>query len=150
MRFRKIDPADAPALFDVRVSTRENVLSREELTGMGITEQSVTAMLETTHRGHLCEVDNRVVGFAMVNLSNGEMWVIAVLPSYEQQGVGAGLLARVEDVLWTAGWDEIWLTTDVDPSLRAYGFYRTQGWADHETKDDLRYMRKGNPERAGT
>ena len=148
MRFRQIDPTDVPALFDVRVSTRENALSREELTGMGITEPSVTAMLKATHRGYLCEVDSRVVGFAMVNLSNGEMWVIAVLPAYEQQGVGTGLLARVEDVLWTAGWDEIWLTTDVDPSLRAYGFYRKQGWTDHQTKDGLRYMKKRNPGRA--
>jgi ribosomal protein S18 acetylase RimI-like enzyme len=148
VRFRQIDPTDVPALFDVRVSTRENALSREELTGMGITEPSVTAMLKATHRGYLCEVDSRVVGFAMVNLSNGEMWVIAVLPAYEQQGVGTGLLARVEDVLWTAGWDEIWLTTDVDPSLRAYGFYRKQGWTDHQTKDGLRYMKKRNPGRA--
>jgi ribosomal protein S18 acetylase RimI-like enzyme len=94
-------------------------------------------------------VDDRVVGFAMGNRVNGEMWVIAVLPYYEGRGIGAELLRRVEDWLWSQGWSEIWLTTDVDPALRAYGFYRRQGWIDHEIRDGARFMKKlkANPAR---
>ncbi len=41
MEFREISENDIPALFAVRVATRENTLSMEQLTGLGITEESV-------------------------------------------------------------------------------------------------------------
>jgi GNAT superfamily N-acetyltransferase len=116
----------------VRIATRENTYTMDGLDRLGITEASVTDMIKTTHRGWLCEVDKQVVGFAIGNRKNGEMWVIGVLPEYEGKGVGKELLIRVEDWLWSEGWNEIWLTTDIDPSLRAYGFYRSQGWMDNE------------------
>ncbi len=145
LHFREITRGDIPTLFRVRVATRENAYTREELQGLGITVSSVSAMIDTTHRGWLCEDDNKVVGFAMGNRKSGEMWVIAVLPEYEGRGIGSQLLAFVEDWLWSEGWREIWLTTDVNPTLRAYGFYRNQGWLDHEIRDDVRYMRKAIP-----
>jgi GNAT superfamily N-acetyltransferase len=144
-RFREIIERDVPDLFAVRVATRENALTHEQLAGLGIDEGSVLAMLVETHRGWLCEEDGQIVGFAMGNRENGEMWVIALLPQYEGRGIGAELLTRVEEWLWTEGWEEIWLTTDIDPTLRAYGFYLRQGWVDHEIKNGLRYMRKRNP-----
>lgn len=149
MTFREIEAPDVPAIFAVRVATRENTLSLEELTGLGITEDSVLAMLGRTHRGWLCEDGGQVVGFAMGNWENGELWVIALLPGYEGRGIGAELLTRVENWLWSEGWGEIWLTTDVDTSLRAYGFYLRQGWVDREIKDGMRYMKKTNPGNAG-
>lgn len=148
MRFREIRGYDVASLFAVRVATRENTLSREQLAGLGINEKTVLAMLDTTHCGWLCEEDDQVVGFAMGNRENGEMWVIALLPGYEGRGIGAELLTRVEDWLWSKGWAEIWLTTDVDPTRRAYGFYQRQGGIDHEIKDDRRYMKKTNPNKA--
>jgi len=147
MHLREITDSDIPALFAVRVATRENALSREQLAMMGISEESVAAMLNTTHRGWLCECDGGVVGFAMGNRATGEMWVIAVLPAYEGRGIGGQLLTRVEDWLRSAGWSEIWLTTDVDPALRAYGFYRRRGWRDETIRDGVRYMKKTNPDK---
>lgn len=38
------------------------------------------------------------------------------------------LLSRVRDWLFESGHNEIWLVTTHDPSFRAYGFYRSQGW----------------------
>jgi ribosomal protein S18 acetylase RimI-like enzyme len=142
LNFREIQEHDINDVFVVRVATRENALSREQLEGLGINEKSVLAMLKKTHRGWLCEEDDRVVGFAMGNRQNGEMWVIALLPEYEGRGIGAELLTRVEVWLWAEGWNEIWLTTDVNPALRAYGFYRRQGWIDHKIEYNLRYMKK--------
>jgi ribosomal protein S18 acetylase RimI-like enzyme len=142
MKFREIEKIDVPDLFAVRTATAENALTLEQLEQLGINEDSVSKMLGTSHRGWLCEVDNRIVAFAMGNKENGKMWVIAVLPNYEGRGIGSGLLRLVEDWLWSKGWDEIWLTTDVDTSLRAYGFYKKQGWMDSEIRDGLRYMKK--------
>ena len=70
-----------------------------ELEELGITKESVSAMMDTSHRGWLCEADDKIVGFAMGNRENGEMWVIAVIPEYEKIGIGAKLLNRVEDWL---------------------------------------------------
>jgi GNAT superfamily N-acetyltransferase len=145
MIFREIERRDVSELFAVRAATRENALSSDQLAGLGITEESVRAMLGATHRGWLCEIDGEVAGFAMGNRKNGEMWVVAVLPEYEGRGIGSELLARVENWLWSEGWNDIWLTTDVDPSLRAYGFYRGRAWVDREIKDGLRYMEKTKP-----
>ena len=89
MRFRETTETDVPELFAVRVATRENALSRDQLAGLGINEESVSAMLRTTHRGWLCEEGDRVVGFAMGNRESGEMWVIALLPDYEGRRPGA-------------------------------------------------------------
>lgn len=145
MKFREIQERDIHDLFVVRLATRENALSLEQLAGLGITEESVIAMLKMTHRGWLCEEESNVVGFAMGNRENGEMWVIALLPEYEGMGIGTELLSRVENWLWSEGWHEIWLTTDVNPALRAYGFYQRQGWVDNKIENDLRYMKKTNP-----
>jgi hypothetical protein len=83
MKYIEISNTDIPSLFSVRVATRENTLSLEQLTGLGITEESVAVMLGSTHRGWLCEADDQIVGFAMGNRDNGEIWVIAILPEYE-------------------------------------------------------------------
>ena len=145
LQFREIEPGDVPALITVRVATRENAYTREQLEGLGITESSVTDMIGTSHRGWLCEDGGRVAGFAMGNRRTGEMWVIAILPEYEDRGIGRRLLGLVEDWLWSEGWEEIWLTTDVDPALRAYGFYRKMGWVDLHIRQGLRYMLKASP-----
>ena len=142
---RQITEADIDALFDVRVATRENALTMEQLTSLGITHASVARMLATTHQGWLCQVHQKVVGFAMGNRKTGEMWVLADLPEYENQGIGKALIQHIENWLWTEDYQTIWLTTDIDTSLRAYGFYLHQGWEDSDIRDGCRYMKKTCP-----
>ena len=145
MTIREIEPDDIPELFAVRVVTRENALTLEDLARLGITPESVLASLGSTHRGWAWTVEGRIVGFAMGDRSSGEMGVIALLPEYEMQGIGAALMTRVEDWLFSEGWDEIWLTTDEDTSLRAYGFYLKRGWFDDRIEGGNRYMKKRKP-----
>ena len=142
--FREIGPDDMRSIFEVRVATWHNERGAEEMAELGITPDSVREMLRASHRGWLCEVDDRVVGFAMGNRDNGEMWVIAVLKEHEGKGIGRKLLALVEEWLFSEGWDEIWLTTDPDETYRAVGFYRHLGWADWKLEPGGdRFMRKG-------
>lgn len=143
MKIREIQPEDMPAIFEVRVRTWHNQNGAEEMTRMGITHESVRALLAAgSHRGWLAEIDDEVVGFAMGDRTNGEMWVIAVLSEFEGRGIGRQLLTRVEDWLFAGNWDEIWLTTDVDETLRCVGFYRRLGWEDWKFEDGDRFMRK--------
>lgn len=124
MRFlyREITPNDMPAIFRVRLATRENAYTLEELKAMGITPESVTAKIREDYKGWLCESDVEVVGFSMGNRVSGEMWVIAVLPEFERMGIGKTLLRLVEDWMFAEGSTVLWLTTDIDPTLRAYGY----------------------------
>ncbi|MFZ6027588.1 MAG: GNAT family N-acetyltransferase [Chloroflexota bacterium] len=142
LNVREITENDVPALFAVRVATHENRLTRAELTAMGITEASVKERLRGSFKGWLCEDGGRVVGFAMGDRSTGELWVIAVLPDYVGRGIGMALLQKVEQWLAASGCSRLWLTTDVDTSLRAYTFYLRQGWRDDRLEDGLRYMVK--------
>ena len=59
------------------------------------------------------------------------------------------LLTAVENWLFGCGWEQIWLTTDVDRGLRAYGFYRHLGWVDWKVTGGIRYMRKAACPRQG-
>lgn len=140
--FREITAADMDAIFAVRIATWHNDGGAQELIGLGITPESVRVMLQDTHAGWLCEIDSRVVGFAMGNRTTGEMWVIAVLPEHEGYGIGKRLLALVEEWLFEEGCEQLWLTTDLDESLRAVGFYRHLGWEDWKFEDGDRYMWK--------
>jgi GNAT superfamily N-acetyltransferase len=142
VRIREITKADIPDLFAVRVATHENRLTRDELAALGITEASVRGRLDGCVKGWLCEADGRVVGFAMGDRSTGEMEVIAVLPDYIGRGIGSALLRSVEDWLFEQGCARLWLTTDVDPGLKAYGFYLQHGWTDDRIERGLRYMVK--------
>ena len=151
VNFRTIADGDVGALFDVRTRTRENTYTLAELHRLGITPASVRDRLATTFAGWLCADGDRVVAFAMADRSSGELWVIAVLPEYEGRGIGGELMRRAEEWLWTSGCERAWLTTDVDTSLRAYGFYRHRGWTDWKIDDGLRWMELRRAERqAGT
>ena len=94
---REIADEDMPAIFDVRVATWHNPNGREEMTQMGITQESVCKLMESSHRGWLAETeDGRAIGFTMGDKTNGEMWVIAVLKEFEGRGVGRALLEKIE------------------------------------------------------
>ncbi|BAU42152.1 GNAT family N-acetyltransferase [Leptolyngbya sp. O-77] len=141
--FREILPEDIQAIFNVRIATWHNDRGYEELAQLGITHESGRNLLKTSHRGWLCEVDSRIVGFAMGNQSSGEMWVIAVLEEFEGKGIGKRLLNLVEQWLFSEGWKEIWLTTDPNEGTRAVGFYRHLGWTDWKIEpDEGRFMKK--------
>lgn len=138
--YREITPADMPALFHVRTRTRENTYTREQLQRLGITPHSVTEKLATSFRGWLCTVGGQVVGFCMADRSRGELWVIAVLPQFEGRGIGGRLMHLAQEWLWSSGCERAWLTTDVDVTLRAYGFYRHLGWTDWKIEGGVRWM----------
>ena len=140
MEFREILAPDVPALFDLRPRTRENAMTVEQLARLGITVESVIESFSIAHKGWLCADGAKVVGFSIADRSTGELAVVAVLPEYEGRGVGGGLMARAEAWLWDSGCTRAWLTTDVDTSLRAYGFYRHRGWTDWKVEPDLRWM----------
>jgi ribosomal protein S18 acetylase RimI-like enzyme len=129
INIREMTVADIPDVFAVRVSTAENSVTMEELEEeYELTPETLSAAMQDSAKGWVCEVDDQVVGFAMVDGESGELTVIAVLSEFERRGIGQMLLGKVKDWLFDSGHDEIWLLTTPAPSFRAYGFYLSQGW----------------------
>ena len=144
-QYREITAADIPALFYVRTRTRENTYTLDQLRRLDITPESVGEKLTTSFRGWLCTVADQVVAFCMAERLTGELWVVAVLPQFEGRGIGKQLMNLAEQWLWASGCTRAWLTTDVDTTLRAYGFYRHRGWADWKVEGGLRWMEVSPP-----
>jgi ribosomal protein S18 acetylase RimI-like enzyme len=138
---REMRDADIGRCFEIRAQTRENGVSRAELELAGITERSVADKLATTHRGWVCERDGEVVGFSIADRSNGELWVVAVLPGHEGRGVGTALVELAQRWLHDLGWAEVWLWTSAETPTRAYKLYRRLGWQDCGVRDGRLTMR---------
>lgn len=141
MIFREMEQRDIRSCIEVRTSVRENRYSLEALRNEGITEESVAKMLTTTHKGWVCEINQRIVGFSMGNRSTGEFWVVAVLPEFEGRGIGRNLMELAVHWLRASACAEIWLWTSPDVSTRAYALYRKYGWEDCDIKNGQRIMR---------
>src|SRR5690606_22702843 len=117
---------------------------REELGRIGVTPESVAAMLRTTCRAWLAEVGGRPVAFSMANSDEGTVFAMFVRPGYEGRGLGRTLMERAEAWLSAQGVEAIWLTTGSDPVIRANGFYRRLGWSEAGLQDDgqIRYVKR--------
>ncbi len=115
-------------------------MTREDLQRLGINPESVAEGLGQSTMGWLCEDAGQVVAFSMADRASGEFLVIAVLPEYEGKGVGGRLMGLAEEWLAASGCRRAWLTTDLDTTLRAYGFYRRRGWSDWKIEAGLRWM----------
>lgn len=127
---RRALPADIPSLFKVRTRVRENHLSMEALAQLNITPKTLPSLLEGAGRGWVVELGGEVVAFSMANATEKTLFALFVLPDCEGKGLGRLLMKEAETWLWSQGCQVIWLLTDRNPQVRAYGFYRHLGWQD--------------------
>ncbi len=97
---RDMDAGDIRRCIWVRTHTREQCWTLEALTRVGVTEDAVSRLLASSHMGWVCEQDGQIVGFSMADGSNGEFWVVAVLPDYEGRGIGRQLLKPLPSRRW--------------------------------------------------
>ena len=144
--YHEMAAEDLPAVFNLRIATRENAVTMEELEDdYGITPQLLAEAMATHVRGWLCEDAGLVVGFAMGDRANGEVQVVALRPSHERRGIGKRLLDQVTSWLFSEGHEEVWLLSNPDPTTRAYGFYRKLGWhatGERRGYDEVMTLRK--------
>ena len=134
--------ADMPAISQVRTSVTENAMSVEQLLERGITPETVSDLIQNDG-AWVAEVNGRVVAFSMAKRAEGTIFAMFVQPGWEERGLGRQLMAQAERYLF-AFHDRIWLTTDVDPAVRAHGFYRGLGWRPAGLMDngELRYEKE--------
>lgn len=129
LTYRQMRAEDVSAALAVRLSTRENAVTLDELKeDYGITPQSIADELRSDASGWVCEDGGKLVGFSMGNGLNGEIAVVAVAPEYEGRCIGKTVLAYTQNWLFSLGYEEIWLFANPDPDIRATGFYEKLGW----------------------
>jgi GNAT superfamily N-acetyltransferase len=122
-------PEDVTGTLEMRGRTRENAVGPVELEEVyGVTEASVRAQMAGPLAGWIADAAGAIAGFAMGDAETGEVVVVALLPEWEGQGIGRGLLTRVMDDLIATGHRRLWLLANPDPDVRASGFYAHLGW----------------------
>lgn len=136
LEYRAALPDDVAECLDVRGRTRENAISAEGLKARGITLQSwAEDVRQGALPGYVCLADGKIIGFCFGVRESGEVAVLALLPAFENQGIGRSLLSRIAQELKTFRFNRLFLGCSPDPSTRSYGFYRHLGWRSTGTFD---------------
>jgi GNAT superfamily N-acetyltransferase len=135
--YRPASPEDADECVTLRGNTRQNPFSQEQLRAIGITAESWGANIESgALPGHVCTVEGKLVGYCFGSRETGEIEVVAVLPDFENRGIGRELLGRTSKELAALGHARLFLSCSPDPNSRSYGFYRHLGWRSTRTFDE--------------
>jgi len=120
--FRDAKLEDIAQMQLVRNSVKENALSNPGL----VTFQDYENFLTKRGKGWACEIDNVIVGFAIVDMTDHNVWALFVNPAFEERGIGKKLHDGMLDWYFTQTSTTLWLGTA--PNTRAERFYRTKGW----------------------
>ena len=82
IREARIDDIDHYMI--VRMAVKENILSNPAL----VTQKDNEDYLTQFGKGWVCEIDQTIVGFAIVGLKQHNIWALFVHPDFEDQGIG--------------------------------------------------------------
>lgn len=127
MIFREARIDDIPQIQIVRNSVKENVLSNPAL----VSDDDCKEFITERGKGWICETDNKIVGFAIVDLKENNIWALFILPEYEQKGIGKQLHTIMLDWYFEQTQQTVWLGTS--PNTRAELFYRKNDWTEMGT-----------------
>ena len=137
LQYRAAAAADAQECVRIRAHTRENAISEKQLAELGITPRSWAMGIDSGELpGFVCVANACVVGYCFGSSKTGEVVVLALLPAFENLGIGKQLLGLVVASLMAAGHQRLFLACSPDPTVRSYGFYRQLGWRSTDAFDD--------------
>ena len=122
MNFRQAIPEDIPQIQIVRNSVKENQLSNPNL----IPDELVEEFITKRGKGFVCEIDNKIVGFSIVDFVENNVWALFLLPKFEGKRIGKKLHQLMLDEYFSKTKETIWLSTEANS--RAEIFYKKQGW----------------------
>ncbi len=122
MVFREAQPADIPQIQIVRNLVKENTLSDPAL----VPDADVLDYIIRRGKGWVCEINESIVGFSIVSVTDKNVWALFVQPGYDKQGIGKILHDEMMDWYFGQTPETIWLGTA--PGTRAERFYRKAGW----------------------
>ena len=127
--YRRAIPDDAAHCVVLRGKTRQNACSVQDLAAIGITPETWRESIENgSCPGYVCLSNSEIVGMCFGDKDTGEILVVAILPNFENFGIGKLLLEMTLEELKNLGYTRSFLGCNASPSSRSYGFYRHLGW----------------------
>jgi GNAT superfamily N-acetyltransferase len=124
MIYREAEISDIEQIQFVRHAVKENRLSDPSL----VPDKDVEEYMTERGKGWVCQMDKRIVGFAIVDLIENNVWALFIHPDFEAMGIGKRLHRIMMDWYFVHTNNKIWLGTE--PNSRAEKFYRMQGWTE--------------------
>ncbi len=122
MIYREATISDIEQIQYVRNAVKENVLSDPSL----VPDKDVQDYIINRGKGWVCQVNGLIVGFAIADLVDNNIWALFIHPDYEARGIGKQLHGIMLDWYFSQTGKTAWLGTA--PGSRAETFYRMQGW----------------------
>lgn len=132
MLIREAVIADIAQIQIVRNAVKENTLSNPSL----VTDADCEDFITQRGKGWVCEIDNCIVGFAIADLQDHNIWALFVHPDFEKKGIGKQLHNNMLNWYFSQTQTTVWLGTS--PNTRAATFYKLMGWIEvgmHGTKE---------------
>ena len=124
MVFREAVPADIQRIQVVRNLVKENVLSNPAL----VSDEDCYEYIVDRGKGWVCEVNGIIVGFAIADLKDHNIWALFLQPEYERMGIGRKLQEIMLNWYFDNSNETCWLSTA--KNSRAESFYRISGWTE--------------------
>jgi len=124
---RVAQSTDIPQIQIVRNLVKENMLSNPAL----VSDADCDEYINRRGKGWVYEIDNKIVGFSIVDLQDNNVWALFVDPDYEKLGIGRKLHDVMLNWYFSQTNTKIWLGTA--PFTRAADFYRIAGWLETGT-----------------
>ena len=122
MIFREATTEDIKQIQVVRNAVKENMLSDPNL----VTDRDCEDFINKRGKGWVCEIENRIVGFAIADLKDNNIWALFIDPEFEKKGIGQTLHKIMLDWYFKQTKATVWLGTAFN--TRAEKFYRKAGW----------------------
>ena len=122
MDIRVAEIKDIPQIQVVRNLVKENRLSDPAL----VPDSDVEDYMTRRGRGWVCEINGQVVGFAIADLVDNNIWALFIHPDFEKLGIGKKLHDEMMNWYFSQTDKTVWLGTS--PKTRAELFYRKAGW----------------------
>jgi len=122
MNIRVAEIKDISQIQVVRNLVKENRLSDPALVPDSDAENYITRR----GRGWVCEINGQIVGFAIADLVDNNIWALFIHPDFEKLGIGKKLHDKMMNWYFSQTDKTVWLGTS--PKTRAELFYRKAGW----------------------
>lgn len=122
LNFREARPEDIYQIQKVRNAVRENVLSDPAL----VSDKDCEEYLFKRGKGWVAIEEDLIIGFAIADLRDHNIWALFVHPDFEGNGTGSILHHLMLDWYFTQTKATVWLGTA--PGTRAEKFYEYLGW----------------------
>ena len=139
MIFREALTTDIKQIQIVRNAVKENTLSHPSL----VTDNDCVEFITIRGKGWVCQINNNIVGFAIADLEDNNIWALFIDPNFEGKGIGRKLHNLMLNWYFAQTKTTVWLGTAFN--TRAEKFYRKAGWFNvglngtDETKFEMTY-----------